>query len=192
MEVIIPCWNCQTDTKVVDFRCSICSKIQNIRKTNPYEIFNLKQCYLIDNEELELKYYDLQNIFHPDKFINSAEKEKEISAYESSNINNAYNLLLNNVDRIKILLKLKGYNTNSNSEKSFTDKNLLEEIMELQNRCMSVENENEKVKIKTEIVEKIRIIESEINQNFEKKEFFEIKNLSVKLSYLEKIKKNLN
>ena len=192
MEVIIPCWNCQTDTKVVDFRCSICNKIQNIRKTNPYEIFNLKQCYLIDNEELELKYYDLQNIFHPDKFINSAEKEKEISAYESSNINNAYNLLLNNVDRIKILLKLKGYNTNSNSEKSFTDKNLLEEIMELQNRCMSVENENEKVKIKTEIVEKIRIIESEINQNFEKKEFFEIKNLSVKLSYLEKIKKNLN
>jgi len=192
MEVIIPCWNCQTDTKVVDFRCSICSKIQNIRKTNPYEIFNLKQCYLIDNEELELKYYHLQNIFHPDKFINSAEKEKEISAYESSNINNAYNLLLNNVERIKILLKLKGYNTNSNSEKSFTDKNLLEEIMELQNRCMSVENENEKVKIKTEIVEKIRIIESEINQNFEKKEFFEIKNLSVKLSYLEKIKKNLN
>jgi molecular chaperone HscB len=192
MEAIIPCWNCQTDTKVVDFRCSICNKIQNIRKTNPYEIFNLKQCYLIDNEELELKYYDLQNIFHPDKFINSAEKEKEISAYESSNINNAYNLLLNNVDRIKILLKLKGYNTNSNSEKSFTDKNLLEEIMELQNRCMSVENENEKVKIKTEIVEKIRIIESEINQNFEKKKFFEIKNLSVKLSYLEKIKKNLN
>ena len=64
--------------------------------------------------------------------------------------------------------------------------------MELQNRCMSVENENDKVKIKTEIVEKIRIIESEINQNFEKKEFFEIKNLSVKLSYLEKIKKNLN
>ena len=192
MEVIIPCWNCQTDTKVVDFRCSICNKIQNIRKTNPYEIFNLKQCYLIDNEDLELKYYHLQNIFHPDKFINSAEKEKEISAYESSNINNAYNLLLNNVDRIKILLKLKGYNTNSNSEKSFTDKNLLEEIMELQNRCMSVENENEKVKIKTEIVEKIRIIESEINQNFEKKEFFEIKNLSVKLSYLEKIKKNLN
>ena len=192
MEVIIPCWNCQTDTKVVDFRCSICNKIQNIRKTNPYEIFNLKQCYLIDNEELELKYYHLQNIFHPDKFINSAEKEKEISAYESSNINNAYNLLLNNVERIKILLKLKGYNTNSNSEKSFTDKNLLEEIMELQNKCMSIENENEKVKIKTEIMEKIKMIESEINQNFEKKEFFEIKNLSVKLSYLEKIKKNLN
>ena len=175
MEVIIPCWNCRTDTKVVDFRCSICNKIQNIRKTNPYDIFNLKQCYLIDNEELEIKYFQLQNIFHPDKFINSAEKEKEISAYESSNINNAYNLLLNNVDRIKILLKLKGYKTNPNNEKSFTDKDLLEEIMELQNRCMSIENENEKVKIKTEIIEKIRIIELEINSNFEKKKFLRLK-----------------
>lgn len=192
MEVIIPCWNCQTDTKVVDFRCSICNKIQNIRKTNPYDIFNLKQCYLIDNEELEIKYFQLQNIFHPDKFINSAEKEKEISAYESSNINNAYNLLLNNVDRIKILLKLKGYKAIPNNEKSFTDKDLLEEIMELQNRCMSIENENEKVKIKTEIIEKIKTIELEINSNFEKKKIPEIKNLSVKLSYLEKIKKNLN
>ena len=192
MEVIIPCWNCRTDTKVVEFRCSICNKIQNIRKTNPYDIFNLRQCYLIDNEELEIKYFQLQNIFHPDKFINSAEKEKEISAYESSNINNAYNLLLNNVDRIKILLKLKGYKANPNNEKSFTDKDLLEEIMELQNRCMSIENENEKVKIKTEIIEKIRIIELEINSNFEKEKIPEIKNLSVKLSYLEKIKKNLN
>ena len=100
--------------------------------------------------------------------------------------------MLNNVDRIKILLKLKGYKTNPNNEKSFTDKDLLEEIMELQNRCMSIENENEKVKIKTEIIEKIRIIELEINSNFEKKKIPEIKNLSVKLSYLEKIKKNLN
>ena len=64
--------------------------------------------------------------------------------------------------------------------------------MELQNRCMSIENENEKVKIKTEIIEKIRIIELEINSNFEKEKIPEIKNLSVKLSYLEKIKKNLN
>ena len=41
--------------------------------------------------------------------------------------------------------------------------------MELQNRCMSIENENQKVKIKTEIIEKIRIIESEINQILKKK-----------------------
>ena len=64
--------------------------------------------------------------------------------------------------------------------------------MDLQNRCMSIENDNEKLKIKSEIKNKINKIESQINENFKKKKFSEIENLSVKLSYLEKINKNLN
>ena len=191
MKTNVPCWNCKADTEVVDFRCISCNKIQYIRKTNPYDIFNLKHSYLIDNDELETKYFQLQNIFHPDKFINSIEKEKEISAYESSNINNAYNLLLNNVDRVNILLKINGFNNNTNDEKSFNNIHLLEEIMELQSRCMSIESENGKVKIQSEITEKIKKIESEINENFEKKEFLEVENLRVKLSYLVKINTNL-
>ena len=57
---------------------------------------------------------------------------------------------------------------------------------------MSIENDNEKLKIKSEIKNKINKIESQINENFKKKKFSEIENLSVKLSYLEKINKNLN
>ena len=101
-------------------------------------------------------------------------------------------MLVNNVDRIKILLNLNGYNIDSNNNKSLTDHLLLEEIMDLQNRCMSIENDNEKSKIKSEIKNKINKIESQINEIFKKKKFSEIENLSVKLSYLEKINKNLN
>jgi hypothetical protein len=57
---------------------------------------------------------------------------------------------------------------------------------------MSIENNSEKLKIKSEIKNKINKIESQINENFKKKKFSEIENLSVKLSYLEKISKNLN
>ena len=78
-------------------------------------------------------------------------------------------MLVNNVDRIKILLNLNGYNIGSNNNKSFTDHLLLEEIMDLQNRCMSIENDNEKLKIKSEIKNKINKIESQINENFKKK-----------------------
>ena len=39
-------------------------------------------------------------------------------------------MLVNNVDRIKILLNLNGYNIDSNNNKSFTDHLLLEEIMD--------------------------------------------------------------
>ena len=186
------CWNCKTETEAIEYRCNICKKIQNIGEVNPYDLFSLKKNFFIDYDDLENKYFQLQNIFHPDKFINSENREKEISAFESSSINNAYNMLVNNVDRIKILLNLNGYNIGSNNNKSFTDHLLLEEIMDLQNRCMSIENDNEKLKIKSEIKNKINKIESQINENFKKKKFSEIENLSVKLSYLEKINKNLN
>ena len=186
------CWNCKIETEALEYRCNICKKIQNIGEVNPYDLFSLKKFFFIDYDELENKYFQLQNIFHPDKFINSENREKEISAFESSSINNAYNMLVNNVDRIKILLNLNGYNIDSNNNKSFTDHLLLEEIMDLQNRCMSIENDNEKLKIKSEIKNKINKIESQINENFKKKKFSEIENLSVKLSYLEKINKNLN
>ena len=186
------CWNCKTETEAIEYRCNICKKIQNIGEVNPYDLFSLQKNFLIDYDELEEKYFKLQNIFHPDKFINSANREKEISAFESSSINNAYNMLVNNVDRIKILLNFNGHNIDSNNNKSFPDHLLLEEIMDLQNRCMSIENDNEKLKIKSEIKNKINKIESQINENFKKKKFSEIENLSVKLSYLEKINKNLN
>ena len=96
---------------------------------------------------MESKYFQLQNIFHPDKFINSTNEEKEISVIESSNINNAYNLLNDNVDRINLLLKSKGLKESQISEDNkFLIKRLLEEIMELQSKCMSIENDKEKKK----------------------------------------------
>ena len=78
--------------------------------------------------------------------MNSTNEEKEISVIESSNINNAYNLLANNVDRIKILIKSKGLKIKSDLEKTFSNKSLLEEIMDLQDKCMSIENDKEKSK----------------------------------------------
>ena len=57
-----------------------------------------------------------------------------------------YNLL-NNVDRIKIFIKFKWIKIKFQiNNKSFSDKSLLEEIMDLQNKCMSIENDNEKKK----------------------------------------------
>ena len=154
MESKNPCWSCERETEIVHFRCKVCNKIQKIGKTDPYDIFSLKKKYLIDYDELEAKYFQLQNIFHPDKFINSVNEEKKISAIESSNINNAYNILTDNVSRIDTLLKSNGLKKSFDNEKSFSNNDLLEEVMELQGRCMSIENDNQKKKIKSEIKKK--------------------------------------
>ncbi|GIR93466.1 MAG: hypothetical protein CM15mP93_16530 [Thiotrichaceae bacterium] len=51
--------------------------IENIKDINYFELFSLKQDLDPDLEELELKYFQLQAKFHPDKFINSSDSEKE-------------------------------------------------------------------------------------------------------------------
>ena len=57
------------------------------------------------------------------------------------------------VSRIKVLLEYFGYQISENE--SFQDVSVLEEIMELQNKSMSVESESEKNKIKSQLMDKI-------------------------------------
>ena len=71
------------------------------------------------------------------------------------------------------------------------DPDLLEEIMDLQSKCMSIEHENEKQKIKNEIKLQIGSLENEIEKNIKEKVFSKAQDLSIKLSYLEKIRKDL-
>ena len=48
MESKSPCWNCEIETEKEDFRCKSCRRIQEIGKTDPYDIFSLKKKYLIN------------------------------------------------------------------------------------------------------------------------------------------------
>ena len=43
MESKKPCWNCEIETEKEDFRCKSCRRIQEIGKTDPYDIFSLKK-----------------------------------------------------------------------------------------------------------------------------------------------------
>lgn len=185
------CWYCKKKTDIKDFRCQVCKKIQKINETNPYNIFRTEKSFILNFDDLEQKYLKLQSIFHPDKFINADSNQKQISIGESSKINNAYNLLMNNVDRVKILLDFYGYKQDDAVGKSFKDPDLLEEIMDLQSKCMSIEHQNEKQKVKSEIKLQISSLEDEIEKNIKEKLFSKAQVLSIKLSYLEKIKRDL-
>ena len=185
------CWYCQKKTEIKEFRCQICKKIQKINKINPYDIFGTEKNFIIDFDNLEQRYLKLQSIFHPDKFMNADRNQKQISISESSKINNAYNLLRSNVDRVKVLLEFYGYKQDDMEGKSFENADLLEEIMDLQSKCMSIEHENEKQKIKKEIKLQISSLENEIEKNIKEKVFSKAEDLSIKLLYLEKIRKDL-
>ena len=77
----------------------------------------------------------LQSIFHPDKFVNADSNQKQISIAESAKINNTYNVLMNNVDRLKVLLDFYGFKQDDKKE-NLLKIQILEEIMDLQSKCV--------------------------------------------------------
>ncbi len=185
------CWNCKSIVKSKGFFCDHCGVIQKPSYLDEFEIFGLKKEFLIDLNVLEDKYLELQSKLHPDKFVNSSQNEKDFSNEHSSRINESYKLLKNNVSRANIILKSNGYDLEKES-KTFGDEKMLEDIMDLQSKCMLAENEISKKKIGNEIKEVIDETINELNLLFKKKSWKEAYNLNVKLSYLEKMKNNIS
>lgn len=130
--------------------------IENIKDINYFELFSLKQDLDPDLEELELKYFQLQAKFHPDKFINSSDSEKRISLYYTSLINDAYSTLKATEKRFEYLLSIKGFKFD---EKNFQieDKEFLIKQMEIREEFEDAMNNNK--------VEKCKQIEDNILKN---------------------------
>ncbi len=115
--------------------------IENIKDINYFELFSLKQDLDPDLEDLELKYFQLQAKFHPDKFINSSDSEKRISLYYTSLINDAYSTLKATEKRFEYLLSIKGFKFD---EKNFQieDKEFLIQQMEIREEFEDAMNNN--------------------------------------------------
>ena len=166
------------------------SSIKDLTEVDPFELFGLKKSIKIDTDFLEERLLELQSNVHPDKFINGSEKEKNISHNLSSKINESYTLLLDNVSRINLILKSSGYKINKES-KSFEDKSVLVEIMDLQSECLLIDTAEQKNKMINKINKIIDKTIDEILKKFNLKQYVDVYKLNIKLSYLEKMKKNL-
>ena len=167
----INCWNCKALINSKDFFCDKCNKIQKPNYADEFEIFGIKKEFLIDLNSLEEKYLRLQSKLHPDRFVNSLKNEKEFSNEHSSRINESFKSLMNNVTRANIILKSNGYDLEKES-KTFGDEKMLEDIMDLQSKCMLAENEDSKEKIGNEIkkvidetVEELDILFKTLNES---------------------------
>ena len=184
------CWNCNRSLTKLEIFCEDCNAIQPPANWNPFDLFELEYDIEIDAKALDEKLLELQTKVHPDKFFNSSEKEKRYSIKVSSEVNEAYDTLKNNVKRINFLLKLYKFNFD-NEKQSFDDKTILSEIMELQNKSLMCDSDKEVEIIRKEILEQVDNTLSEIKNNFLLKNLENVHKFNVKLSYLEKLNNNL-
>lgn len=180
------CWSCSKESSKPEFFCIHCGKIQEGVEVNEFELFGMKESILISIDKLEESYLRLQSKFHPDKYINLSEKEREISTIYSSKVNEIYEKLRNNVSRINLILKLSDFE-DYDEGKSFDDPETLNEIMEIQEEFMFTDNLEIKQKIKDKVNKMIKETITDIEKYFENNEYEKISKNNIKLSYLEKI-----
>ena len=124
------CWSCNTPTDSAAF-CRACGKIQSLPDdANYFTYFGLPRKLWMGMDALEQKFLQLSWKLHPDNFVNTTEREREISLQRSSRLNDAYRVLRDPVARVEYLLELEGMRKEG-EHKQQAPPELLEEVFEL-------------------------------------------------------------
>ena len=164
--------NISNNNSYINFLLSKNNLLNYLKSINYFQIFNISQNYHIDKEKLKTLYKMLQFHFHPDKY------KKRYALECSSIINIAYKTLMDDISRIKYILKL---NNIKGKEKSNEKTNLLE-LFKIQEKIDNSSQEMLK-KIKNDTLNKIKIYKEDINKEYDKKNFFKIKEIIDNINY---------
>lgn len=78
---------------------------------NFFQLFGLPECFRLDGTVLEQNFLTLQSQVHPDKFAHLPESERRLSMQWATRVNEAYQTLRKPIDRARYLLKLRGVDT---------------------------------------------------------------------------------
>ena len=62
----------------------------NEKECNYFKLFDIEEGFSLDSEQLEVAFKNLQRQLHPDKFAMSSLEERERSTFNSSFVNQAF------------------------------------------------------------------------------------------------------
>src|ERR1700675_2968024 len=124
------CWSCNTPTNTAAF-CPQGGKMQSLPANADYfTYFGLPRKLWMGMDGLEQKFLQLSWKLHPDNFVNTTEREREMSLQRSSKLNDAYRVLRDPVARVEYLLELEGMRKEGEHRQQAPPE-LLEEVFEL-------------------------------------------------------------
>ena len=146
---------------------------------NYFELFNLTPKFTIDLSEIEKKYHQFQNQFHPDK--------ADFDSIEHSIlINEAYKILSDDFLRASHLLQLKNIDIENDENHIKPDITTLQEILDLQEKIFEIDNLDEILVLKNNLNSQIKKLINDFQNAFEANKFNEATQFLIKAKYLKK------
>ena len=73
-----------------------------------FELFGMMPTFSVDQEQLSMRYRELQRAAHPDRFANASAQDKRISVQQAALINEAYQVLRSPLSRARYMLERLG------------------------------------------------------------------------------------
>lgn len=149
---------------------------------NHFEIFNINPSLDLNMDFIEEKYLELQLKSHPDLMINKSPEAQQKAANDSSNINNAYEILKDPLKRAIYFLEINNIFIDSIKP----DNMLLMEIMEIKEEFEMADKKKREV-IKKDLKNKIDLLYQEITALTNKNNIAKAGEKIVLLKYLSKL-----
>jgi len=106
-----------------------------------FALFGLQPAYLLDRDDLTIRYRELQKAAHPDRYAHAGESERLLAVSQAARINDAYQILRDPVSRARYLLKLQGGSWQD--DQTIQDKAFLFEQMELREELEGLQTDRE-------------------------------------------------
>ncbi len=120
-----------------------------------FELFALPEQYTLDKQVLDVRYRELQRATHPDRFASGSDQERRISMQHAAQINEAYQVLKDPVQRGRYLLELRGHNIDD--EKSTTrDGGFLMQQMEFREMLDEVPDQPDPLQALDSLAKRVR------------------------------------
>jgi molecular chaperone HscB len=122
------CWNCpyqQLDPQKRELFCSNCGVLQAPGNVDHFALLSLPRSFDIDPQRIDKAYRSMQMLLHPDKFSQSCRTEQAHSLSHAAQVNVAYSVVKDPLERAQYLLNLFGI-----PEPTTVDPALLAEVLE--------------------------------------------------------------
>ena len=168
---------------------------------NYFELFNIPVSFIIDDSVLKRAYLLKSRAHHPDFYTLHDDQVQEDMLYQSSRINEAYNILKDPVKRMKYILELHGVIASENEQPLSPD--FLMQMMEINEEVMELSldfDPNKDLEIRTRLEnienelyqEVLPLMEAYNHSRPDMGDLKEIKEFYYKSRYLWRLKENLD
>lgn len=148
-----------------------------------FDIYEIEPSFSISENELKKKYLVLQKKFHPDRFAHSSIEEQKTALINSSLINDAYQVLKDDIRRAKYLLECNGVEITNHTNPAFLMKQ-----MEYEEKIEDHSNDkNQLLSIQKELQEELDQYKDNLTVDFDKKNFDHATNQINEFIFIDKL-----